>query len=54
MDKNYSKGEYIKPELNEEGHNIITQKYLKELCSEMGLYETPKLNTKLFLHNKGA
>lgn len=31
----------------------MTKKYLKELCKENGLYTTPEINDKLFLHCKG-
>ena len=40
-------------EVNERGQIIITKKYLRQLCEELELYETPHLNDKLFLHFKG-
>lgn len=43
----------VEPEVNERGHKIITPPYLKRLCEELDLYETPHLNDKLFLHFKG-
>lgn len=40
-------------EVDEQGTNMLTQKYLKLLAREQGYYETPSLNTKLHLHYKG-
>ena len=37
----------------ENGNNIITERYLKELCEENGQYVTPHLNDTLYLHYKG-
>ena len=31
----------------------ITVKYIKKLCKEHGLYQTPELNDVLYLHYKG-
>lgn len=38
---------------DENGNNIITERYLKELCEENGQYVTPHLNDTLYLHYKG-
>lgn len=40
-------------ETDENGNNIITEKYLKELCEENQQYVTPHLNDTLYLHYKG-
>ncbi|KAJ3218509.1 Dynein assembly factor 1, axonemal [Dinochytrium kinnereticum] len=34
-------------------NTLMTVKYLKQLCSEQNLYQTPSLNDKLYLHFKG-
>ena len=31
----------------------ITVKFIKKLCKEHGLYQTPELNDVLYLHYKG-
>ena len=38
---------------DEQGNNIVTEKYLKDLCEENGQYLTPHLNDTLYLHYKG-
>jgi hypothetical protein len=38
---------------DEDGHSIITDRYLKELCEENGQFSTPALNDTLYLHYKG-
>ena len=43
----------VEPETNERGQSVITTAYLKKLCEELELYETPRLNDQLFLHFKG-
>lgn len=40
-------------EKDENGKNILTEKYIRELCEENEQYSTPKLNTVLYLHFKG-
>ena len=42
-----------KMDKDENGKNIITERYLKELCEENGQYSTPALNDALYLHYKG-
>ena len=41
-------------ETDENGNNIITDKFLKELCEENQQYMTPHLNDTLYLHYKGT
>mmetsp|Transcript_26522 Transcript_26522/g.47628 ORF Transcript_26522/g.47628 Transcript_26522/m.47628 type:complete len:415 (+) Transcript_26522:1811-3055(+) len=41
------------PETDEQGHKIITEAYLRKLCAEQEMYETPKFNDRLYLHFKG-
>ena len=38
---------------DENGNNVITEKFLRELCAENMQYETPHLNDTLYLHYKG-
>ncbi len=38
---------------DENGFNVLTTEYVKGICIENGLYETPHLNTALYLHYKG-
>lgn len=38
---------------DEEGNNLITEKYLRDLCEENLQYDTPHLNDTLYLHYKG-
>lgn len=33
--------------------NVVTEKYLKDLCEENGQYVTPHLNDTIYLHYKG-
>eukprot|EP00347_Sterkiella_histriomuscorum_P004474 403360327 len=40
-------------EKDAEGNNIITEKFLKDLCEENLQYVTPHLNDTLYLHYKG-
>lgn len=41
------------PDVDENGRKIMTPKYLRDLCVELELYETPELNTTLYVHFKG-
>jgi hypothetical protein len=38
---------------DEDGHNILTERYLRDLCEENGQFSTPALNDTLYLHYKG-
>jgi hypothetical protein len=40
-------------DLDDQGFNVITLRFLKELCEENGQYATPHLNDTLYLHYKG-
>lgn len=40
-------------EVDEQGNTKMTLKYLKQLCRDDGLYQTPELNDILYLHFKG-
>lgn len=40
-------------DVDENGYNVLTPDYIKAVCSENGLFETPHLNTALYLHYKG-
>ena len=40
-------------EKDENGINIITEKYVAKLCEENGQFQTPELNDFLYLHYKG-
>lgn len=40
-------------ETDENGNNVITEKFLKDLCEENGQFATPHLNDTLYLHYKG-
>lgn len=40
------------PDTDEQGNRIITERYVRALCLEQELYETPRLNDKLYLHYK--
>jgi hypothetical protein len=40
--------------VDENGYNVLTKEYIKGVCSENGLFETPHLNTALYLHYKGT
>lgn len=40
--------------MDEQGCSHMTKEYLLQLCEDTdGCYETPRLNTRLFLHYKG-
>ncbi|TPX34549.1 hypothetical protein SmJEL517_g02833 [Synchytrium microbalum] len=39
--------------LDDKGNTIMTKEYLKQLCKEQKLYQTPELNDKIYLHFKG-
>ncbi|KAI8901387.1 hypothetical protein BC833DRAFT_577978 [Globomyces pollinis-pini] len=40
-------------QVDEKGNTLMTLKYLKHLCKEQKLYQTPELNDILYLHFKG-
>ena len=40
-------------EKDEDGLNMLTEAYIKELCEVNGQYTTPILNDTLYLHYKG-
>ena len=40
------------PDTDEKGNRIITERYVRALCLDQELYETPRLNDKLYLHYK--
>ena len=40
-------------DVDENGYNVLTHDYIKAVCAENGLFETPHLNTALYLHYKG-
>lgn len=42
----------IEMDKDEDGHNILTERYLKLLCEENGQFSTPALNDTLYLHYK--
>ena len=44
--------EKAEPDSDERGNRIITERYVRALCLEQELYETPRLNDKLYLHYK--
>jgi hypothetical protein len=44
--------EAIPDEVDENENPIMTKKYLRQLCYQLELYETPSLNEKLYLHYK--
>ena len=43
----------VEMEKDENGFNILTLEYIKELCEANGQYTTPVLNDTLYLHFKG-
>jgi dynein assembly factor 1 len=45
--------EMTEPDRDEQGRKIITEAYVKKLCSQNHQYETPRLNTQLYLHYQG-
>lgn len=38
---------------DENGFSKLTQQYIKYICAENGLFDTPHLNTAMYLHYKG-
>ncbi|KAL5038196.1 hypothetical protein BDV3_001652 [Batrachochytrium dendrobatidis] len=40
-------------EIDEQGNTLMTPRYLKQLCKEQKLYQTPELNDIIYLHFKG-
>ena len=40
-------------EQDENGNNVLTEKFIRDLCYENGQYDTPHLNDTLYLHYKG-
>jgi dynein assembly factor 1 len=40
-------------EKDDKGNVLMTVPYIKQLCKEQKLYNTPSLNDKLYLHFKG-
>ena len=47
------KAKKFKPDVDENGRVVMNQRYIKRLCEEQGLYLTPSVNDKLYLHFKG-
>lgn len=45
--------EMTEPDRDEQGRKIITEAYVKKLCNQNHQYETPRLNTQLYLHYQG-
>ena len=43
----------IDMEKDDNGVNILTEAYIRELCEQNGQYTTPSLNDTLYLHFKG-
>jgi hypothetical protein len=41
-------------EVDERGNTKMTLAYLKQLCREQSLYQTPELNDKLYLQYQGT
>lgn len=39
--------------VDEDGHAVMTEKYLKQICREQKAYTTPSLNDKVYFHYKG-
>ncbi|TPX43697.1 hypothetical protein SeMB42_g03245 [Synchytrium endobioticum] len=40
-------------QVDDKGNTLMTLPYLKQLCKEQKLYQTPELNDKIYLHFKG-
>jgi hypothetical protein len=40
--------------VDENGHAVMTEKYLKQICREQKAYSTPSLNDKVYFHYKGT
>jgi hypothetical protein len=38
---------------DENGNSYLDKEYVKAVCQEVGLFELPRLNVKLYLHFKG-
>jgi len=51
--KNQKSLKSLEMERDEEGKNILTQDFIKNVCELNGQYLTPKLNDTLYLHFKG-
>eukprot|EP00842_Homolaphlyctis_polyrhiza_P002333 jgi/Hompol1/30/HPOL_003834-RA len=40
-------------EVDDKGNTLMTPRYLKQICKEQKLYQTPELNDIIYLHYKG-
>ena len=45
--------EPIEMDKDEDGKNMLTERFIKELCEKNGQFTTPALNDTLYLHYKG-